>query len=326
MGRGRVLLLTTTVDREWTDLPIRPGFLPLIQEAARYLAGAPSGEAATAIAVGQKREIALDPDDRRVEIVQPAGESRWLTPPARSGDAHARRTLTFGETDEPGFYRVRAARSDGDDRRASRRRVRGQPRPARVRPGASRRRQAPRPRHGVADGRRGRPRRRLELWHALGAAAIALVLLESLLTLRFRRGRVKAMNKSFGNDDVAGRGVALADVRAGGRGPDRDPRPQRRRRPARHPGRGARRAPPGGAGPRGRCPPGRRDRHARRLLGRLDPARAGRDGELDTIDSEPHHAEVARESFRRAGFAGRARVHVGRAAGRVAQAGGARSV
>ncbi len=36
------------------------------------------------------------------------------------------------------------------------------------------------------------PRRRLELWHALGAAAIALVLLESLLTLRFRRGRVKA--------------------------------------------------------------------------------------------------------------------------------------
>jgi caffeoyl-CoA O-methyltransferase len=35
------------------------------------------------------------------------------------------------------------------------------------------------------------------------------------------------------------------------------------------------------------------------------------DGELDTIDSEPRHAEVARESFRRAGFAERARVHVG---------------
>jgi len=35
------------------------------------------------------------------------------------------------------------------------------------------------------------------------------------------------------------------------------------------------------------------------------------DGELDTIDSEPRHAEVARESFRRAGFADRARVHVG---------------
>ncbi len=35
------------------------------------------------------------------------------------------------------------------------------------------------------------------------------------------------------------------------------------------------------------------------------------DGELDTVDSEPRHAEVARESFRRAGFGERARVHVG---------------
>jgi hypothetical protein len=31
----------------------------------------------------------------------------------------------------------------------------------------------------------------MELWHALGAAAIVLVLIESLLTVRFRRGRFK---------------------------------------------------------------------------------------------------------------------------------------
>lgn len=37
----------------------------------------------------------------------------------------------------------------------------------------------------------------------------------------------------------------------------------------------------------------------------------GPDGVLDTIDIEPRHAEVARESFRRAGVAARARVHVG---------------
>ena len=87
IGRGRVLLLTTTVDREWTDLPIRPGFLPLVQEAARYLAGAPSGEATAAIIVGGKREIALGADDRRIEIVKPSGESRWLTPAAHAGEA-----------------------------------------------------------------------------------------------------------------------------------------------------------------------------------------------------------------------------------------------
>jgi hypothetical protein len=191
VGRGRVLLLTTTVDREWTDLPIRPGFLPLVQEAARYLGGAPSGEAAAAVAVGQKREIALEPDDRRIEIAPPVGESRWLTPPARGGEGRARRTLTFTETDEPGFYRVRAARADGtiserpdegfvvnlDPRESDPARLADDKRPDRAAAPTT---------SGAA------PRRRLELWHALGAAAIALVLLESLLTLGFRRGRVRA--------------------------------------------------------------------------------------------------------------------------------------
>lgn len=37
-------------------------------------------------------------------------------------------------------------------------------------------------------------------------------------------------------------------------------------------------------------------------------------GELDTIELSERHAAVARESFRRAGFAARARVHVGPAA------------
>jgi caffeoyl-CoA O-methyltransferase len=38
------------------------------------------------------------------------------------------------------------------------------------------------------------------------------------------------------------------------------------------------------------------------------------DGELDTIEMSERHAAVARESFRRAGFAARAHVHVGAAA------------
>jgi caffeoyl-CoA O-methyltransferase len=35
------------------------------------------------------------------------------------------------------------------------------------------------------------------------------------------------------------------------------------------------------------------------------------DGTLDTFEIEPVHARVAEESFRKAGFAGRARIHVG---------------
>jgi len=40
----------------------------------------------------------------------------------------------------------------------------------------------------------------------------------------------------------------------------------------------------------------------------------GPDGQLDTVEMSPKHAEVARESFRRAGLADRVRVHVGAAA------------
>ncbi len=193
VGRGRVLLLTTTVDREWTDLPIRPGFLPLIQEAARYLAGAPSGDATSAIVVGDKREIGIEADDRRIEIINPSGQSRWLSPAARADDARPRpsRSVLFTETDEPGFYRVRAARADGSvrDRPDAAFVVNLDPResdPARLPDDRRPDRAGPTATAGPP------PRRRLELWHALGAVAIGLVLLESLLTLRFRRGRARA--------------------------------------------------------------------------------------------------------------------------------------
>jgi hypothetical protein len=99
--------------------------------------------------------------------------------------------VLYTETDEPGLYRVRVARSDGavtdrpdaafivtlDGRESN---------PARL-PDADRPDRA----HGT--GAAGPvPHRRLELWHALGAALLALALLESLLTLRFKRGRVAA--------------------------------------------------------------------------------------------------------------------------------------
>ena len=192
IGRGRVLLLTTTVDREWTDLPIRPGFLPLMQESARRLAGAPSGEASTGLLVGQRREIAMGADDRRIDVIKPSGELRSLTPDpsARPRDGKpAARPLLFTETDEPGAYRVRATRADGsavdrpdesfvvnvDVRESDPARLPADRRPDRVR--------------GEAAGGNV-PKRRLELWHALSASVLLFVLLESALTLRFRRGRV----------------------------------------------------------------------------------------------------------------------------------------
>lgn len=182
MGKGRVLLLSTSVDREWTDLPIRPGFLPLIARAARRLVGASESEGAAALLVGQPRELPLGSDDRRIEVTKPDG-TVWV---ARHDRAGAARTITFGDTAEPGVYLVRAAGPDGalsprpsdgfvvnvDTTESS---------PARLPP----ERRPDRAGEAAAGGER--PKRRIELWHALAAGLIAFVLFESLLTVRWRR-------------------------------------------------------------------------------------------------------------------------------------------
>ncbi len=155
VGRGRVLLLTTTVDREWTDLPIRPGFLPLVQEATRFLAGAPSGDAAADLLVGERRELALGADDRRLEIIKPSGQSQSLQPTAHAGDTRARHAVLIH-----GNRRAGALSCSSDPQRRHRGRargsgLRGHHRQPRVQPGAAARRRPSR-----SDGRSGgrRPR------------------------------------------------------------------------------------------------------------------------------------------------------------------------
>ena len=41
-GTGRVLLLTSDVDRRWNDFPLHPSFVPFTQEVARYLGARPA--------------------------------------------------------------------------------------------------------------------------------------------------------------------------------------------------------------------------------------------------------------------------------------------
>jgi len=209
VGRGRVLLFTSTVDREWTDLPIRPGFLPLMQESARWLAGVPSSEITASLPVGGTRELPVAPDDRRIEILKPGGGVRALVPEARDDPSPAsgpagkvpgatglgrmarqERVVYFRETDEPGAYRVRAFRTNGswvdrpeqsflvnlDNRESDPAVLPPERRPDRV--------------TGADSGEpRAAPTRRMELWHRLGVVLILCLLVESMLTLAVRSRR-----------------------------------------------------------------------------------------------------------------------------------------
>lgn len=181
LGAGRVLVWASTLDRDWTDLPIQPAFLPLMQQATRYLARAPMHDPEAAQTVGQRHEIPLHDGDLRVEVTQPSGKQLAFEKDKVAG----RRLLGFEATDEPGIYRVAAAGRDGV---------------MRARPDASfvidvdAAESDPTPidaarlraltAGGGAASAQAVPKRRVELWHTLGAALLLLLLGEALLLRR----------------------------------------------------------------------------------------------------------------------------------------------
>ena len=113
-GRGRSLVLTTTADARWGSLALQPGFVPLMVQAARYLADRPTflpairvGEAldvrrhAAAISGTKAREADLE--EARLQVETPQG--------ARVHLSGKRAVLT---PERPGFYEIH--RADSPDR------------------------------------------------------------------------------------------------------------------------------------------------------------------------------------------------------------------
>jgi hypothetical protein len=97
-GRGRVALLTTTIDRDWGDLPLRPGFVPLAVDTLAWLAGARGHDDADVIDVGAGKTLARA---TTYAVTTPSGESLPITP-GRDGEP-----ARFDATDTPGHYRAR---------------------------------------------------------------------------------------------------------------------------------------------------------------------------------------------------------------------------
>lgn len=178
-GAGNVLLLTTTVDRAWSDLALQPAFLPLMQQAARYLARAALREPEPPSLVGQIHEIPLGPGDRRLEVTVPGGTAHHLEADRVAG----RSRFPFAATDEPGIYAVAIGVGSAAiaPRPSASFAVNVDTAESDLLPIAAAKLAelvATRPHHAPP------PRRRIELWHALGAALLALLFVESLLAAR----------------------------------------------------------------------------------------------------------------------------------------------
>jgi hypothetical protein len=99
-GRGRVLLFTSTVDREWSDWAIRTSFLPALQRFAAWLAGALEERRDAPGQVGVPRVLALSEGQKAVALVGPDGREHPLRP-GPGGAAPA------AVPDRPGLWQVK---------------------------------------------------------------------------------------------------------------------------------------------------------------------------------------------------------------------------
>jgi hypothetical protein len=103
-GRGRVVVLTTSIDRDLSDFPIRPAFVPLMRQLVLHLGNALSKPDLRRTVVGERREIAVPEGATRMLVRTPSGgETTWETPELATGH------VTFSDTSIPGHYEVQAA-------------------------------------------------------------------------------------------------------------------------------------------------------------------------------------------------------------------------
>ncbi|MCK4802659.1 hypothetical protein KAS33_03215, partial [bacterium] len=104
-GAGKVLLFTSTLDRDWNNLPSKPVFLPLIQQMVRYLALSTLREEPWGtFLVGEEISYGLGPGELppSVEIIGPQGK-KFSVIPVQKRDFSG---IEFGPVEVPGIYQL----------------------------------------------------------------------------------------------------------------------------------------------------------------------------------------------------------------------------
>ena len=173
-GEGRVLLFTSTLDRDWNDLAIRPGYLPLVQQMVRYLSRSQQESSRRSIVVGTSARIRLPRGTRQLRLVGPSSRERHWSSAQLAG-----RSSLEVPVPEPGFYSLSFAGADGVLRPLERDSF-----AANLDPRESDPRKRATAQVTPAQSPRALAVQRVELWHALGVALLLLLLLESFLIRR----------------------------------------------------------------------------------------------------------------------------------------------
>ena len=108
VGKGRVLLLTTSIDRRWNDLPVADwGFLALADQMMRYLSR--SSQAVYNYTAGESVILALDPSQRMPAYQLHKPGLQQLRNDVQPGATN----LILQESDQLGNYHVQGVEMEG---------------------------------------------------------------------------------------------------------------------------------------------------------------------------------------------------------------------
>lgn len=111
-GAGKLMLIATSADRDWSDLPVKTVFLPLIHSLTQYLAGGKRGSLDPGIAVGEKKELSFPATyvGRNLRVTKP---DKQTSETAIAGEKE-RAVAAVEDNDQAGIYRL--ALSAGGDK------------------------------------------------------------------------------------------------------------------------------------------------------------------------------------------------------------------
>ena len=104
VGKGRVLLLATSADSAWNNLPLKTAYVPLVQAMVTYLAGGGRGSVDTGISAGTTKRwlVPAAHTGTRLQVVDPRRTEKAVTLKAADGKAAG----AYDANHFAGIYRV----------------------------------------------------------------------------------------------------------------------------------------------------------------------------------------------------------------------------
>jgi hypothetical protein len=104
MAAGRALFFMTAADRDWSDLPLKTAYLPLVQSLVHYISAGGRGTMDAGIQVGEPKKFSFPPAyvGRNLRIAKPDRKEREIifVPDGK------RASVSFRENDLPGIYQL----------------------------------------------------------------------------------------------------------------------------------------------------------------------------------------------------------------------------